>query len=266
MKRILVLVSGLAMAAGPASAQTSDKQLKESRYQIGQVERVLEGAVEHAAAVMRDRLRAVLPADLLLSENARVRGFRLEGYGVLFDVEVPSLQGATLWSFQTLDRNDLGLASALNALRSHVNADGDSNLQQALKRVEIEVAPGVFAGGIGPASATPVSGSAASTAGAGAGNAAAADPVLGDPVEAWRSEINNALMDAMLEHSRGLGIRPDEWLCIAARGNYERPPLAPADSNAQTVVIRIRGTDLTSFLGGQISHDDARKRMDVKVF
>ena len=89
---------------------------------------------------------------------------------------------------------------------------------------------------------------------------------LGDPVEAWRSEINNALMDAMLEHSRGLGIRPDEWLCIAARGNYERPPLAPADSNAQTVVIRIRGTDLTSFLGGQISHDDARKRMDVKVF
>ncbi len=267
MKKMLALVSGLAMAAGSASAQTGDQQLKESRYQIGQVERVLEGAVEHAAAVMRDRMKTVLPADLLLTENARVRGFRLEGYGVLFDVEVPSLQGSTLWSFRTLDQNDLGLASALNVLRSHVNADGDADLQQALKRVEIEVgpAPAISAGATAVAPTARVAGSAALISDAAAAPASI-DPSLADPVEAWRSEIKNALMDAMLEHSRGLGIRPDEWLIIAARGNYERPPLAPADSDAQTVVIRVRGADLTAFLGGQISHEEARKRMDVKVF
>ena len=79
-------------------------------------------------------------------------------------------------------------------------------------------------------------------------------------------EIREALIDAMLEHSRGLGIGPDEWLVVAARGIYERPPLAPADSDAQTTIIRVRGGDLTAYLGGQISHDEARKRFDVKVF
>ena len=263
MKKILVLIAGLTMAAGPAAAQTD--QVKESRYQIGQMERVLEGAVEHGAAVMRDRLRAALPADMLLTENARVRGFRLEGYGMVFDVEVPSLESAPIWSFRTLDQNDLGLESALNALRSHVNAAGDANLQQALKRVELQVEPmatSLGAGQMGQPGERPAAGSAAATQ----ADTAPANLSLNNPTEAYRTEIKNALMDAMLEHSRGLGIGADEWLAIAARGNYERPPLAPADSDAQTVVIRVRGSDLTAFLGGQISHDEARKRMDVKVF
>ena len=58
------------------------------------MERVLEGAVEHGAKVTRDRLQAVVPAEMLLSDNARVRGFRLEGYGVFFDVVVPMLEGS----------------------------------------------------------------------------------------------------------------------------------------------------------------------------
>lgn len=267
MSAAVVMAAGEPAAAQTAAARTAPDALKESRYQIGQVERVLEGAVEHAAAVMRDRLRAVLPADVLLTENARVRGFRLEGFGVLFDVEVPSLQGATLWSFRTLDQNDLGLESALNALRSHVDAAGDPNLQQALKRLELEVAPAAAmqAANTGASVVRTASGSAASTPDD-AVAAAVPSGSVNDPVEAWRTEIKNALMDAMLEHSRGLGIRADEWLMIAARGNYERAPLAPADSDAQTVIIRVRGADLTAFLGGQISHDEARKRMDVKVF
>jgi hypothetical protein len=265
MKRALVVTIGVTMWATPGAAQTSDQQLKESRYQIGQMERVLEGAVEHGAAVMRDRLRVVLPADLLLTENARVRGFRLDGYGMFFDVEVPSLQGATFWSLQTLDRNDLGLVSALEALRSHVNAAGDTNLQQALKRLELEVAPLAAPQGFGASGpALPTSGSPAAARDGGVSTASYLS--LDNAVEAWRTEIKNALMDAMLEHSRGLGIGPDEWLVIAARGNYERPPLAPADSDAQTVVIRVRGSDLSAFLGGQLTHEEARKRMDVKVF
>ena len=31
-------------------------------------------------------------------------------------------------------------------------------------------------------------------------------------------------------------------------------------------MIRVRGADLTQFLAGQISREEARKRMDVKVF
>src|SRR5262245_19939154 len=84
-------------------------RLREVRYQIGQMERLLEGAVEHGAAVIRDRLRALMPADMLMSENARVRGFRLDGYGMFFDVEVPALEGLLPWSFRTLDQNNLDI-------------------------------------------------------------------------------------------------------------------------------------------------------------
>src|SRR5262245_11245562 len=108
-------VSGTAMAQTPRAEATAQQavvleqvlQLKESRYQIGQIERLLEGAVEHGATVIRDRLLAIMPADMLLAENARARGFRLDGYGVFFDVEVPNLEGTVPWSFRTLDQNDL---------------------------------------------------------------------------------------------------------------------------------------------------------------
>ena len=131
-------------AASAPSADTArgQQRLREARYQIGQMERLLEGAVEHGATVIRDRLQAVMPADMLLTENARARGFRLDGYGVFFDVEVPSLEGTLPWSFRTLDQNDLGLDAALRTLRAYVQSAGtDSNVQQALKRVELQVAP-----------------------------------------------------------------------------------------------------------------------------
>ena len=62
-----------------------------------------------------------------------------------------------------------------------------------------------------------------------------------------------ALMDALLDHSSSLAIDPTEWLTIAARRNDERPRLAPADSDAQTFFIRLRGSDLAAFLARQIS-------------
>src|SRR4051812_11960938 len=90
-------------ARAVAERRLQDLRLKESRYQIGQMERLLEGAVEHGATVIKDRLAALMPSDMLLTENARARGFRLDGYGVFFDVAVPSLTGTLPWSFLTLN-------------------------------------------------------------------------------------------------------------------------------------------------------------------
>jgi hypothetical protein len=253
--------------------------MRQLRYQINVMERVLEQAVEHGAKVTQDRLQAVVPADRLVTMNARVRGFRIEAYGMFFDVEVPSLlYEATLpWMFRTLDQNDLGLASALKTLRAVVEKAGDVNLEQALKRVELQVAP---VGSTGDAAASGLSGAVPSTAGARnvTGSAAstpetpalaqpaAGDPILENPEEAYRTEVRDALMDAMLEHSRGLAVGPDEWLHIAARRLDDQARLAPADTDVRTVMIRVRGADLSQFLAGQITHDEARKRMDVKVF
>jgi hypothetical protein len=266
------------VSAPAVGAQTINRADVESRYQIGQLERVLEGAVEHGIAVTRDRLKAVLPpadtADTLVSgENARARGFRLEGYGVFFDVLVPPFYTETTltWSLRTLDQNDLGLDSALRELRTYVQSSGDANLQQALKRVELQVGPPAVTAVGSPAVAVSNARTATGSAAAASVDTAPAsppsrDPILDDPNEAYRTEVIQALMAAMLDHSTALGIGSTEWLTIAARGNDDRPRLAPADSDARTRMIRLRGADLAQYLAHQISKEDALKRIEVKVY
>jgi hypothetical protein len=272
----IIIAAAVAM---PAAAQTSAppsaqalRQAAQQRYEIGQMERVLEGAIEHGVAVTRDRVQAIaqVPADLLVSDNAHARGFRLEGYGVFFDVIVPSFLTTLTWSLRTLDQNDLGLDSALRTLQTHVKTSGDPNLEQAMKRIELQVNPGSLGlpaqASLASATAFPgaraVTGSAASTNDAGAID----DPVLADPNEAYRTEVIQALKDAMLSHSSALGIGPTEWLSIAAKGNDDRPRLAPADSDARTRIIRLKGSDLQDFLAGKITRDDALQRIEVKVY
>jgi hypothetical protein len=267
---LAIVIGGISVAApATATAQTAapSRADVESRYQIGQLERVLEGAVEHGAAVVRDRLQALvqMPMDLLGSDNAHARGFRLEGYGVFFDIIVPPFQAeTTLWSMRTLDQNDLGLDSAMKALQAAVNSSGDVNLEQALKRVELQVNPVAV-----ERQATQVSTGARAATGsaASAGDPPpASDPILADPDEAYRAEVIQALKDAMLDHSSSLSIGPGEWLTIAAKGNNDRPRLAPADSDARTRIIRLKGSDLAAYLARQITRDEALQRIEVRVF
>jgi hypothetical protein len=271
MRNVMAVVAMTALSAGSVAAQIREaapaplapqelREVKELRYQIRQMEAVLEGAVEHGATVMRDRLRVALPADMLLTEEARVRGFRLDGYGVFFDVEVPSLEGPLPWSFQTLEQSDLGIQSALETLRSFVQGRGanDANVQQALRRVELQVTP------VGMARVASSTGTAISA------NQPpdVVVPLTQDQVnQSYRETISAALIDAMLEHSRGLNIAPGEVLSVAARGAGDRPRLNNAsDADGQTWLIRVSGSDLTLFLGGQITREEAVKRVSVRVF
>jgi hypothetical protein len=257
----------------PAAAQRPSQTRGEaqSRYQIGQMERVLEGAVEHGAALTRDRLKALLPqGDTVMSgENARARGFRLDGYGVFFDVMVPPFDTETTlaWSVRTLDQNDLGLDSALKELRTFVKGSGNTDLEQALKRVELQVTPTVP---LRPTATSDVP-NARTVTGATAAltvepTASAPDPILNDPNEAYRTEVLQALKEAMLDHSSSLAIAAEEWLTIAARGNDDRPRLAPADSEARTRLLRLRGADLAAYLARQITRDQALQRIEVRAF
>jgi len=288
MKRLgsqaLGVVASIAMASS-AAAQTSARPVntRQVHYQIAMMERLLEGAVEHGASLIRDRLQAVAPdapAQMLILDNPRVRGFRLDSYGVFFDVEVPSLNGTLTWSLRTLDQNDLGLQSALNVLKARLDPT-DVDLQQALKRVELQVGP--LAPPAAPVLAAPrvprlpsprrASGSAASAADPQVGATALTqtpaqhdDRILENPNEAYREEVVQALVDAMLDHSGALGIDDDEWLTIAARGIQDQPRLGPPDNDAQTVMMRLRGVDLAAFRANRISRDEVIKRMDRRVF
>jgi hypothetical protein len=271
----LVVCAGLAPAAAqsPSAARLTAEQ-KQSRYQIGVMERVLEGAVEHGVTNIRDRLQTIGPTELLISENAKARGFRLDGYGVFFDITVPWFDTTTIWATRTLDQNDLGLDSALKALEAHIQAAGDPSLQQALRRLEIQVAPVAQARVPSVAGSRNAVGTAASVdlpdpppaSAAPTGDSPVADPILTDPDEAYRKEVITSVMDVMLDHSSALGIGPSEWLTIAARRNEERPRLAPADSDSRTIIIRLKGSALNAFLARQISKDEARQRFEVRVF
>jgi hypothetical protein len=262
MRGIVTLaLVGLLGGASPLWGQTpavggSDADRRTERYRIGTMERVLENAVEHGATVTRDRLRALIPADVLLSEEAKARGFRLAGYGVFFDVLVPNLQGTLPWIYRTLDQTDLGLQSALKTLRAMVDAQGSNpEVQQALKRLELQVAP--------YAAAAERSASAAGSDSAAASRAA--DPILSNPEEAYRAEVTEALIDAMLTHSRALELAAGEWLTVGARRD-DGARIGVGDSPARTLQISVRADDLKAYLAGQITREQARARMDVRVF
>lgn len=262
------MLAGATAARAQAPAGVTDvagvtaRAAAEQRYQIAQMERVLEGAVEHGLTITRDRVQALaqMPADLMVSDNAHARGFRLDGYGVFFDVMVPSFETTWTYSLRSLDQNNLGVDSALKALKAHVDAEGDVNLEQALRRLELQVNPGGLA-----RTASVVAPGARDASGA-AASAAQGDPILVDPNEAYRTEVTSALKDVMLAHSGSLGIGPAEWLTIAAKGNDDRPRLAPADTDARTRLFRLRGSDLADFLAGRITREEALQRIEVRVF
>jgi len=267
-------------AAAPLAAQTG-APVRDQRYQIALLESVLEQAVEHGADKTRESMQAVLPpAEMLLSTNARVRGFRQEGYGVFFDVEVPTLDTSLPWSFAVLDQNGVGLDSALQALRGIVQKSNDANLEQALRRIEVQLAPTVPS----PFAQQGQQSSATRTVGSTSVDTSDTRPVQSAPVarspqpslasieayfsqvrEALRREVRDALIDAMLNFSRGLDLAPNEWLHIAAKRAEDRPRLAAIDTNADTMHIRVRGADLTEFLAGKIDRDEAIRRVEVKV-
>ena len=267
---VVAIASSLSAQAPPSSAR-AEADARQSRYQVGQMERVIEGAVEHGVTVIRDRFQQLMqmPADQLVTDNAHARGFRLEGYGVFFDVTVPTFELSSLvWSLRTLDQNDLGLQRAVTALEEHVKQQGDASLEQALKRLELQVGPVALSRVAAPAVAGARSavGSAATTTADAAPQAPLSDPILADPNEAYRAEVIQAIKDAMLDHSNSLAIGAGEWLTIAARGNDDRPRLAPADSDARTRIIRLRGSDLAAFLARQITREDALQRIEVRLF
>ncbi len=235
------------------------------RYQIGTMERVLESAVEHGASVWRNRLQAFAPVQALLVEQARARGYRLENYGVFFDVDVPALETTLFAALQTLDQNGLNLQTAMNKVKTYIQtqAGNDPNLQQAIRRIELQLPTSVTT--TAEASNATTAGGAGAPATAGSAAVDAGDPILTDPAEAFRGEVMQAIIDALLDHSGPLGVGPDEWLTVAVRRNEVRPRIG-LETNAQTYIARVRGSDLIAFRTGQLSREEAIQRVEVRVF
>lgn len=83
----------------------------QARQQISGFETALENAVRQGTQMLDRRLQESSAANMvMLSGAARARGFRLDDYGIVFDVEFPSMRRSMVWSMQELERANTGRA------------------------------------------------------------------------------------------------------------------------------------------------------------
>ena len=303
---VIAFVAGFGIAGG-GSAQTPPGQGVESdrvkaRQQIFMMEGVLERAVQFGVENLRRRVRAVMPDDALLQGGApQVRGFRLEGYGVFFDVEVPALRQSLAWSIRTLNQTNATLARDLAAMRAYVQAIPDprarAEFERTLRRVQQQVSPTSQAPMLAAASPGGPTVSAQSVGGAQpvgsresgtqaretvtAQSVIPAEPVKGEPVEpgpaadqavlndpsdAYTEEVKAAVIDAMIENSGSLALADNEWLTVAARDNAPTAPFLSGDPDVVTLVLRVRGSDLSAFRAGRLTLEQVRSRVQIGEF
>jgi hypothetical protein len=244
--------------AQDAPAGTSDEQIR-ARQRVATMEAILERAVSFGADQIIVQVQDILGDQPRLLGAPRVRGFRLEGHGVVFNVEVPSLQVPILWDVRYLvdaSGSNAMLAELRLIARQLNDAASRALLESAIVRWQAQAAPGagrdrlqqnVSAASIAPeelrTQATPP-----------------ARPPMDDPQAEYRKQVKAALIDAILENTAPVLIGPDEWLTIAARSNVARDPLFPGDTVASaTWVASIKGSTLADLRAQRITSADARK-------
>ena len=288
VRNLLVVACGLGLAA-PAIAQVRHVQLPkpdpqvEARYQLAIMADVLERAVQQGARLLSRQLP--MSQMMLLGGDARARGFRLDGFGIFFDVDVPAMRQSVVWSWRMLDLTGGGAAGAIEELRAHLKTVTDPaqrrNLDQAIRQLELQLGPSAsVADSIRaenaprregqativtaprPQGAVPPGQPGSATIVTEAPRAAGEE----DPGQAYTVVVRDALVDAMLRYSQSLALGADEWLVVAARDRGEPGIGADDPFEVTTIQLRIKGADLQAFHAGRLPLDEARKRVEVKEY
>jgi hypothetical protein len=276
--------------ATPADPERVRQAGVDARYKVRIMEGVLEKSVQQAALRLNEQLQRVSPDLIQLTGAAHARGYRLEGYGLFFDVEVPAAMRQTMgWTARVMRQQQQGVAEALGSLK-RLTADLDpkerAEAERAMRQIELVVRPLPRAratdGPVAPPPPTTGAVGVAATADAGAVPAPAAASADQSPAAAaapggsdsllWRSpdlayeeQVREALIGAMLEWGALLPLGPDEWLTVAARDNQDviMPGLAP---DVVTIILRVKGSDLADRLAGRVPLDELRRRVQVREF
>jgi len=258
VKTAILVATAVTLGLQPASVaqQQRDTGGQRLRNQIQIMEGVLTRAVRSGAEDIARRIQSRDPSLMLFTGQARARGFVLEGYGVFFDVEIPGLRPAVVWSMRTLER-DTTMANAIDSLRQAL-----TNMPQGPARVQAEQAlKNVQQLGPPPAARQQVMPERGAVA------PAAADPTVDDPQTAYTEAVKNALIDAMLDYSLPMELGADEWLTVAARD--ADGPLTPDEVyDPSTILIRVKGIDLATYATDRspAKRAEVRTRVQVREF
>jgi hypothetical protein len=254
------------IAALPAKSEPAPQPMPADKlqriYLIRQYETVLTNAVRTGATSLANMLKLADPTSLFVTGSARARGFQLEDYGVVFDVDVPTMMQSVLWSAQMLQRQQ-EVDKMHEIIDDPRTTDGIRRVAQSeLRRLERMVTnpqpiPAIPAG---PLALAPQGFAVAQTT-----DSVAAAPPLPDPRtadEMYTDVIKNALIDAMLSFGPALRLGDDEWLTIAARAATPAVPNQMDDSSS--ILIRIKVAELTALLTGRLTRDAVLKKNELK--
>jgi hypothetical protein len=270
------MVVGLAAsvsAQAPAPQGGDSPQARQAREQVSMMEGVLVRAVQNGVNNLRRRVREVMPDDALLQGGfPQVHGFRLDGYGIFFAVQVPGLRPSMAWTIRTMNDTGRLLASDLAQMRRYVQTVQDARMRADLERTLTRIQRSI--GPVPPAATgqpEPGRVEAAALAAPGAPVAAASTALqepapLPDPSELYTQEVKTALIDAMIQYSGALTVGPNEWLTVAARDNEPTNPLTQGDPEVMTILLRIKGSDLTAHRAGRLTLEETRARVEVQEF
>ena len=273
-------------APAPPAPERVRQVSADARYKVRVMEGVLEKSVQQAALRLNEQLQRVSPDLIQLAGAAHARGYRLEGYGLFFDVEVPAAMRQTMgWTARVMRQQQQGVSEALGSLKritGELDPKARAEAERAMAQLEVVVRPMPRGRPMERMPATAASGGAveAATSSMAPAPAAAADgqtpATSAAPTEAdallWRSpdlayeeHVREALIGAMLDWGALLPLGPDEWLTVAARDNQDvvMPGAAP---DVVTIILRVKGSDLADRLAGRVGIDDLRRRVEVREF
>ena len=236
MKRIQIVAMALALTTTAVAAQqapvtpsvTPEVQILQRRFQFQLMESVIENHVRQGAQEVAARAQGVMPVGVLFMGEPKAKGFPLDNYGVVFDVEIPEIKESAVLLNQFSRPSLVPAPPAGSQMVSNTTVGGKT---RATGVVEAD-----------PMAKSPVTG----------------DPFLADPNQFYRDTIKRKLVDAMLDYSKALDIGATETLSIVARGEDD-PIRNSLYNDSKIMILRIKGSDLALFYSGKISRDEARK-------
>jgi len=256
---LAILVGAAALVQQTVFAQAEMDQVK-ARQRISMMEGVLERAVSNGADSVVRQMKTVMGDAWMLTGVPEVRGFRLDGYGVFFDVEVPALRPPVTWPLRYMfrdTRETAGIVNELRAMMAESEPRQRDRLAQVVRQLEQQAqVPSALrnTGRIGAASVQQVGGQV--------------DPAAFDDPEAqYTREVKASIVDAMIENSGPIALGPEEWLMVAARDNVPRDPLIPTDAaDTSSIIFRIKGSDLAAFRAGRTTLEEIRKKVETREY
>ena len=241
---VLILVAPSVSSQAQPSSEVAAGRAESSqlRYQLRVMERGLEEAVEHSARNFASSMEEATPGAARFMGNTGAHGFRLDGYGLFFDVQIPVLRRSLSWVFRHLNRGHSELGPALQSLRQHMrsfdNVDVRDSLEEALRSIESLVGH--------PSPPSP--------------------PPDVDPREVYAMEIRDALANAMLDYTDSLPLAANEWLTVATTSSGNRAD-SPTDlPRGLGLMLRVPGRVLIALRRGEMARSEALNRIEYSEF